>query len=138
MILRIRFPTDSNNLKISLPKNKYLLWQENLVSPKQLIHLYQVFTRHLNMECFELAVPADFVSYAPTFFIPIFFLTYTRWAWKMGYGNGEVITCFPHTIKYTGPMIYKQQSTAEVQITEFLHKNKGESTVKGMLDVRAD
>ena len=28
----------------------------------------QVFTRHLNMECFESAIPANFVSYAPTFF----------------------------------------------------------------------
>ena len=26
-----------------------------------------MFTRHLNMECFELAIPANFVSYAPTF-----------------------------------------------------------------------
>ena len=26
MILRICFPTESNNLKLSLPKNKYLLW----------------------------------------------------------------------------------------------------------------
>ena len=26
-----------------------------------------VFTRHLNMECFESAVPAIFLSYAPTF-----------------------------------------------------------------------
>ena len=25
-------------------------------SPTQLIHLYKVFTRHLNMECFESAV----------------------------------------------------------------------------------
>ena len=65
------------------------------------------------MECFELAVPADFVSYAPTFFIPIFFVDiYTMGmnmiSLKMGYGNGAVITCCPHTIKYTGPMIYKQ------------------------------
>ena len=44
------FPTEFNNLKISLPENKY------------------VFTRHLNMECFESAVPANIVSYAPTFF----------------------------------------------------------------------
>ena len=38
------------------------------------IYLYpqQVFTRHLNMECLELAVPANFVSYAPTFFSFIF------------------------------------------------------------------
>ena len=35
------------------------------------LHYMQVFTRHLNMECFELAVPAtNFVSYAPSFFIP--------------------------------------------------------------------
>ena len=27
-----------------------------------------VFTRHINMECFEFAVHAKFVSYAPTFF----------------------------------------------------------------------
>ena len=74
----------------------------------------------------------------PLSLFQVFFLTYTRWAWKMEYGNGALITCFPHTIKYTGPMLYKQWLTAEVQITEFLHKNKGESTVKGMLDVRAD
>ena len=30
-----------------------------------------MFTRHLNMECFELTVPAKFVSYAPTFFYMI-------------------------------------------------------------------
>ena len=36
MILRIRFPTESDNLKLSLPKNKYLLWLDNVVSPKQL------------------------------------------------------------------------------------------------------
>ena len=40
----------------------------------------------------------------------------------MGYGNDAVITCCPHTIKYTDPMLYKQWLTAEVQITEFLHK----------------
>ena len=30
--------------------------------------IYKVFTRHLNVECFESAVPAIFLSYAPTFF----------------------------------------------------------------------
>ena len=25
--------------------------------------------RHLNLECFKYAVPANFVSYAPTFFV---------------------------------------------------------------------
>ena len=30
--------------------------------------LYKVFIRHLNEKCFELAVPAIFLSYAPTFF----------------------------------------------------------------------
>ena len=29
----------------------------------------QGVTRHLNMECFESAVPAIFLSYVPTFFI---------------------------------------------------------------------
>ena len=28
--------------------------------------IYKVFTRHLNVECFEPAVPAIFLSYAPT------------------------------------------------------------------------
>ena len=28
----------------------------------------QVFTRHLNMECFESAIPVIFLSYPPTFF----------------------------------------------------------------------
>ena len=32
------------------------------------LFLYKVFTRHLDMECFESAVPAIFLSYAPTFF----------------------------------------------------------------------
>ena len=32
------------------------------------LYLYKVFPRHLNMECFELAVLAIFLSYAPTFF----------------------------------------------------------------------
>ena len=32
------------------------------------MYLYKVFTGHLNMECFESAVPAIFLSYAPTFF----------------------------------------------------------------------
>ena len=32
--------------------------------------IYNVFTRHLNMECFESAIPAIFLSYAPTFFKP--------------------------------------------------------------------
>ena len=30
-------------------------------------YLYKMFTRHLNMECFESAVPAIFLSYAPNF-----------------------------------------------------------------------
>ena len=30
--------------------------------------IYKVFTRHLNVECFESVVPAIFLSYAPTFF----------------------------------------------------------------------
>ena len=30
--------------------------------------IYKVFTRHLNVECFESAFPAIFLSYAPTFF----------------------------------------------------------------------
>ena len=33
--------------------------------------LLMVFTRHLNMECFESPVPANFVSYAPIFFVTI-------------------------------------------------------------------
>ena len=33
------------------------------------LYLYRLFTRHLNMECFESAVPAIFLSYAPTFFV---------------------------------------------------------------------
>ena len=28
----------------------------------------ELFTRHLNMDCFESMVPANFVSYAPIFF----------------------------------------------------------------------
>ena len=32
------------------------------------LYLYKVFTRHLNMECFESAVPAIFLSNSPTFF----------------------------------------------------------------------
>ena len=31
-------------------------------------NLYKEFIRHLNVECFESAVPAIFPSYAPTFF----------------------------------------------------------------------
>ena len=31
-------------------------------------YLYKEFIRHLNVECFESAVPAIFPSYAPTFF----------------------------------------------------------------------
>ena len=31
-------------------------------------YLYKKFTRHINVECFEWAVPASFLSYAPTFF----------------------------------------------------------------------
>ena len=31
-------------------------------------YLYKVFTRHLNIECFESAVPAIFLAFAPTFF----------------------------------------------------------------------
>ena len=31
----------------------------------------KVFTRHLNMECFESAVPAIFLSYASTLFMQI-------------------------------------------------------------------
>ena len=38
---------------------------KNVESPDSPI---QVFTRNLNMECFESAVSANFVSYAPTFF----------------------------------------------------------------------
>ena len=33
------------------------------------MYLYKEFTRHLNVECFESAVPAIFLSYAPTFFL---------------------------------------------------------------------
>ena len=40
-------------------------WSHLRVTPD---YLYKVFTRHLNMECFESAVPAIFLSYAPTFF----------------------------------------------------------------------
>ena len=32
-----------------------------------------VFTRHLIKECFESAVPANFVSNAPTFFVILWF-----------------------------------------------------------------
>ena len=33
------------------------------------LNMYLELHRHLNVEYFELAVPANFVSYAPTFFV---------------------------------------------------------------------
>ena len=33
------------------------------------LYLYKVYTRHLNIKCFESEVPAIFLAYAPTFFI---------------------------------------------------------------------
>ena len=33
-----------------------------------LLYLYKENTRHFNVECLESAVPAIFLSYAPTFF----------------------------------------------------------------------
>ena len=41
------------------------------VAPK-LLCIYRVFTRHLNMECFESAVPAIFLSYALSSNYPIY------------------------------------------------------------------
>ena len=35
-------------------------------------HPNSMFISHLNMECFESVVPANFISYAPTFFELIF------------------------------------------------------------------
>ena len=35
----------------------------------------RLFTRLLNMECFESAVPANFISYAPTFFRWLFWIS---------------------------------------------------------------
>ena len=58
MISRIRFPTKCYNSDIA---------SRNVESPA-LIDSPTVFTRHLNMECFESAVP----SYALTFFELIF------------------------------------------------------------------
>ena len=37
------------------------------VTPLLILPIQSV-SRHLNMECFESAVPAIFLSYAPTFF----------------------------------------------------------------------
>ena len=70
MIIRIRFPTKCNNSDIaSRNKYMYLLWSENVDSPALIDSLTQVFPRNLNMECFESAVLANFVSYVPTFFL---------------------------------------------------------------------
>ena len=64
MISRIRFPTRGYTYT-------------------DYIYIYKVFTRHLNMDCFESAVPAIFLSYAPTFFksciISWFFPTFCDW-----------------------------------------------------------
>ena len=67
MISRIRLATKCYNSDIA-SRNKYLVWLENVESPALIDSPKQVFTRHLNMECFESAVSANFVSYAPTFF----------------------------------------------------------------------
>ena len=66
MIFRIRFPTESNILKISLPKKVFTMVRKRGVAQAADSSLLG-FTRHLNMECFESAVPTNFVSYAPTF-----------------------------------------------------------------------
>ena len=71
MILRIRFPTEFKNLKISLPENKYTCiynGKKTWCRPSSWFTYTRCLLDNINMECFESAVPANFVSYAPTFF----------------------------------------------------------------------
>ena len=93
MISRIRYPTKCYNSDIA-SRNKYLLC--NLLCKKTRSRLVdspiQVFTRHLNMECFESAVPANFVSYAPTIFYIISINNmnyYLHICWSINWWNIE-------------------------------------------------
>ena len=45
-------------------------------------HVYNMFTRHVKVECFESAVPAIVLSYAPAFFWPMLG-THGHWALKV-------------------------------------------------------
>ena len=67
MISRIRFPTKFNNSKKLFPVISIYYGKTNAESSTY--NVLWVLTRHLNTECFDLAVPANFVSYAPTFFL---------------------------------------------------------------------
>ena len=78
MIPNNRFPTKFLWLNIMRPN---FLLSEICINYKvkktwSWIYLYQVFTRHYNMECFESAVPETF-SYAPTTKSPLILLKIT-------------------------------------------------------------
>ena len=73
MISRIRLPTTyglwlSINRPCLLPKMYVFILVRTALLHLYWLYLYNVFTRHLNMECFDSVVPAIFLSYAPTFF----------------------------------------------------------------------